>query len=248
MRGWLTSLALAAWIVCGGCSGETETAKPEPQEKPAPSPAPAPPPAPSEPEVLSPPAGHHPALLDPSQATETAPATYKVKFETTKGDFVVQVHRDWAPAGADRFYNLVKMGFYDQAKFFRAVDNFMVQFGISPYPDVSAKWRTASVKDDPPKQSNTRGRITFATSGPNSRTTQVFINYADNSPLDKQGFSPFAEVVEGMEIVDSLYKEYGEGAPRGRGPDQGRIQSKGNAYLEDKFPKLDGIKKASILE
>ena len=186
--------------------------------------------------------------MDPSKAKETAPATYKVKFETTKGDFVVQVHRDWSPAGADRFYNLVKIGFYDNVKFFRAVDNFMVQFGISAYPAVSAKWREATISDEEPKQSNTRGRITYAKGGPNSRTTQVFINYTDNSPLDKQGFPPFGEVVEGMEVVDSLYKEYGEGAPRGRGPDQMRIQMKGNAYLEDKFPKLDGVKKASIIE
>jgi peptidyl-prolyl cis-trans isomerase A (cyclophilin A) len=248
MRGWLTSLALVAWIVCGGCAGTTESPKPEPQEKPAPAPAPAPPPAPTEPTVLSLPEGHHPALLDPSQATEKAPGTYKVKFETTKGDFVVQVHRDWSPAGADRFYNLVKIGFYDQVKFFRAVDKFMVQFGISGYPDVSAKWREATIPDEEGKQSNTRGRITFAKGGPNSRTTQVFINYVDNSSLDKQGFPPFGEIVEGMEIVDSLYKEYGEGAPRGRGPDQMRIQMKGNAYLEDKFPNLDGVKKATILE
>lgn len=226
-----------------GCAGDEV-------EKPVPAPAPPPPvpAAPKEPEVWKLPEGANPALTNPSLATETAPDEYRVKFETTKGDFVVAVRREHAPIGADRFYNLVKIGFYDQAKFFRAIDGFMVQFGISGYPDVSAAWKEAVIQDDPVKGSNKRGKVTFATAGPNTRTTQVFINYKDNSNLDGMGFAPFGEVVEGMEVVDNLFKGYGEGAPRGRGPDQGKLQARGNAYLEAKFEKLDGVKKATILE
>jgi peptidyl-prolyl cis-trans isomerase A (cyclophilin A) len=185
-------------------------------------------------------------LANPAALTEQAPAVYKAKFDTSKGAFVVEVHRDWAPNGADRFYNLVKNGFFDNARFFRVISGFMVQFGISADPKISTPWRDANIKDDPVKQSNKRGFITFATAGPNTRTTQVFINFADNGPLDRQGFSPFGQVVSGMNVVDSLYNEYGEGAPRGRGPDQGRIQREGNAYLEKDFPKLDFIKKATL--
>ncbi len=193
------------------------------------------------------PAGANPALTAPALAKETAPATYKVKFETGEGEYIVEVHRDWAPNGADRFYNLVKIGFYDDAAYFRVVDGFMVQFGISGYPEVNNQWREARMPDDPVKQSNTRGKITFATSGPDSRTGQVFINFGDNANLDGMGFSPFGEVVSGMEVVDKLYKGYGEGAPRGRGPDQGRLQSEGNAYLLDRFPQMDYTKKATIV-
>lgn len=197
--------------------------------------------------VMAPPEGAKPALSDPSLATATAPNTYKVAFETTKGTFVVLVHRDWAPNGADRLYNLVEAGFFDGCKFFRAIDGFMVQFGLSPYPAISQKWREATIDDDPVKEHNTRGRVTFATAGPNTRTTQLFINYVDNSNLDRMGFAPFGEVVEGMEqVVDALYKGYGEGAPRGRGPDQGMIQDRGNTYLDKDFPQLDGIKSATI--
>jgi peptidyl-prolyl cis-trans isomerase A (cyclophilin A) len=161
---------------------------------------------------------------------------------------VVLVHRDWSPNGADRFYNLVKIGFYDGAKFFRVIDGFMAQFGISPYPAVSEKWREARIQDDPVKEKNNRGRITFATAGPNTRTTQLFINLVDNADmLDAKGFAPFGEVVEGMEVVDKLYNGYGEGAPRGRGPNQGRVQDQGNAYLEKEYPELDAIKKATVL-
>ena len=194
------------------------------------------------------PEGHNPALLDPSLAQETAPSTYKAKFETTKGDFVVQVHRDWAPAGADRFYNLVKIGFYEKAAFFRTIDGFMSQFGISGYPEVSAVWREAKIQDDPVRESNTRGRVTFATAGPNTRTTQLFVNYRDgNARLDQSGFAPFGEVVEGMDVVDSLHKT-GEGHPAGPGPSQGLLQSRGGAYVEAKFPKIDSIKKVTIVE
>ncbi|MBN1336155.1 MAG: peptidylprolyl isomerase [Deltaproteobacteria bacterium] len=190
----------------------------------------------------------HPALLDPARAKETAPDSYKVQFETSKGAFVVQVHRDWAPRGADRFYNLVKIGFFDDIRFFRAIKGFMVQFGIHGSPQVNAKWREARIKDDPVKQSNTRGRLTFATSGTDSRTTQVFINFSDsNARLDASGFSPIGEVVSGMEVVDALYTGYGEGAPGGAGPAQGRIQREGNAYLDKDFPKLDRVTKATIV-
>jgi peptidyl-prolyl cis-trans isomerase A (cyclophilin A) len=185
-------------------------------------------------------------LTSPAALTEQAPATYKAKFDTSKGVFVVQVNRDWAPNGADRFYNLVKNGFFDNTRFFRVVPNFMVQFGINGDPKVSAPWRTARIQDDKVTQSNKRGYITFATSGPNSRTTQVFINFKDNNFLDTQGFSPFGQVISGMNVVDQLYSGYGEGAPSGRGPDQGRIQFEGNDYLNKGFPQLDYVKKATI--
>ena len=177
---------------------------------------------------------------------EQAPATYKVKFDTTKGSFVVQVTRDWAPLGADRFYSLVKSGFYDDVRFFRVVSGFMVQLGINGNPTVMAGWRDKPVKDDPVKQSNKRGFITFAMAGPNTRTSQVFINFVDNTNLDGMGFAPFGRVVSGMEVVDKLNAEYGEGAPRGRGPDQSRMQREGNAYLAKEFSRLDYIKKATI--
>jgi peptidyl-prolyl cis-trans isomerase A (cyclophilin A) len=185
-------------------------------------------------------------LGDPSSLNERAPDVYKAKFDTTKGTFVIEVHRAWAPNGADRFYNLVKNGFYNDARFFRVIDGFMVQFGISGNPDLSSVWRDARIPDDPVNQSNTRGMVSFATAGPDTRTTQVFINYGDNAGLDGQGFAPFGQVVSGMDVVDSFFKGYGEGAPRGRGPDQGRVQMEGNAYLMTKFPKLDYVKKATI--
>ena len=185
-------------------------------------------------------------LANPAALTEKAPASYQARFDTSKGVLVIEVRRDWAPNGADRFYNLVKHGFYDDTRFFRVVSGFMVQFGINGDPKISASWRTAAIKDDPVKQSNKRGSVTFATSGPDSRTSQVFINFADNSGLDSQGFSPFGQVTSGMSIVDALFSGYGEGAPRGRGPDQGRIQREGNAYLTKDFPNLDYVKQATI--
>ncbi len=187
-----------------------------------------------------------PNLANPAALTEQAPATYKAKFETSKGVFVIQVTRAWAPQGADRFYNLVKNGFFDNVRFFRVISGFMVQFGINGDPALSAKWRDANINDDRVTQSNKRGMITFATAGPNTRTTQVFINFADNSNLDGMGFSPFGKVVTGMNVVDGLYAGYGEGAPRGNGPDQGRLQSEGNAYLAKEFPRMDFVKKATI--
>ena len=185
-------------------------------------------------------------LANPASLRETAPASYKARFDTSKGAFVIEVQRDWAPNGADRFYNLVKNGFYDNVRFFRVISGFMVQFGINGDPKISAPWRDARIADDPVKQSNKRGFITYAMAGPNTRTSQVFINFGDNASLDSQGFSPFGRVVSGMNVVDALNAEYGEGAPRGRGPDQGRVQMEGNAYLTRDFGKLDFVKKATI--
>jgi peptidyl-prolyl cis-trans isomerase A (cyclophilin A) len=188
----------------------------------------------------------HPAMLDPSLAKEKAPDTFKAKFDTSKGPFTIEVTRAWAPQGADRFYNLVKNGFFDNTRFFRVIPNFMVQFGISGDPALNTKWRVARIPDDRPAQSNTRGMVTFATSGPNARTTQVFINFKNNSRLDALGFAPFGKVVSGMNVVDALNGEYGEGAPDGRGPDQMRLPTEGNAYLAKDFPRMDFIKKATI--
>ena len=179
-------------------------------------------------------------------ADEHAPDSYKVKFESSKGDFVVTVTRDWSPLGADRFYTLVKSGFYDGARFFRVLPGFVAQFGIAADPAATAKWRNADLVDDPVKQSNRRATIRFATGGPNTRTTQVFINLADNASLDARGFSPFGVVSQGMEVVDQFYSGYGEGAPNGKGPAQSSAESDGNSYLIREFPKLDYIKKASI--
>ncbi|HEU0005667.1 MAG TPA: peptidylprolyl isomerase, partial [Terriglobia bacterium] len=179
---------------------------------------------------------------------EKAPAQFRVKFETTKGAFVVQVTRASAPLGADRFYNLVRMGFYNDVAFFRVIDGFMAQFGIHGDPKVNEKWKSASFNDDPTRESNVRGAISFATRGPNTRTTQLFINFGDNSQLDSRGFAPFAKVVDGMTVVDQLYKGYGEGAPRGGGPRQDLAQSQGNSYLRAQFPKLDFIKRVSVVK
>lgn len=187
------------------------------------------------------------AIAAPAVAQDApAPASYKVKFDTTKGPFVVQVTRDWAPAGADRFYALVQSGFFSDVRFFRVISGFMVQFGINGNPSVMAGWRDKPLKDDAVKQSNKRGFITYAMAGPNTRTSQVFINFADNSNLDGMGFAPFGRVISSMEVVDKINAEYGEGAPRGRGPDQGRIQREGNAYLSKEFPRMDYIKSATI--
>lgn len=195
------------------------------------------------------PAAANAALLAPELATATAPAVFQAKFTTTKGDFTVEVHRDWAPNGADRFYNLVKIGYFDNVAFFRDIAGFMVQFGIHGSPDVNARWHNANIPDDPAVgQSNKRGFVTFATAGPNTRTTQLFVNFSDNGMLDSQGFTPFGQVVSGMEVVDGLYNGYGEGAPQGRGPDQGRLQDEGNAYLAKDFPLLDYVKTARLVK
>ena len=190
-----------------------------------------------------------PALLQPSLAVEKAPETYKARFDTSKGVFVIEVTRDWAPNGADRFYNLVKIGYYDGAVFFRVIEGFMAQVGMHGDPAVQAVWSKATIPDDPVLQSNTRGMVTFAaTSAANSRTTQFFINFGDNSSLKQHGpFAPFGRVVEGMAVVDTLHSGYGEGAPRGRGPSQGEIARQGNAYLKASFPELDAITRATLL-
>ena len=185
-------------------------------------------------------------LRNPAALNEQAPATFKANFDTSKG--VVRHRRSTATGrriGADRFYNLVKNGFYDDVRFFRVIDGFMAQFGIHGNPAVMSAWRTAQIKDDPVKQSNKRGFVMFATAGPNTRTTQLFINFGDNSSLDKQGFAPFGEVTKGMDVVDKIYNGYGEGAPRGKvptGPTPGRRQR----VSDEGFPKLDYIKTATI--
>ena len=174
---------------------------------------------------------------------EQAPATFRARFETSQGPFVIEVQREWAPLGADRFYTLVKSGFYDGVRFFRVLNGFMAQFGLSGDPKVQSAWASANLMDEPPKQSNLRGFVTFAKeSSPNTRYTMVFINYKDNSYLDADGFAPFGQVVVGMDVVDKLYGGYG----RTNVPDQRRIKSEGNAYLTADYPRLDFIKTATI--
>jgi peptidyl-prolyl cis-trans isomerase A (cyclophilin A) len=185
---------------------------------------------------------------DPNELNQPAPEKYQVKFETSKGDFVVEVYRDWSPYGADRLYYLVKNGFYDGVRFFRVISGFMAQFGYHGDPRVTAIWSEMTFLDDPVTQSNARGYVTFAKrADPNSRSTNLFINLVDNSYLDASGFSPLGKVIEGMAVVDQLYSGYGEGAPRGNGPEQGRIAQEGNEYLDKYFPNLDFIKKARVL-
>jgi len=227
MRRLLIFLPLLA--LAGACSGEKTGGKP----------------------VNTGSSGGRVALLLPGsdKSSLTAPAVFKARFETTKGPFVMEVHRDWAPIGADRFYYLVKNGFFDDTRFFRAIEGFMVQFGLSGDPKLSGVWREQYMYDDSVKQSNKRGFVTYAKGGPNTRTTQIFINFADNGrSLDGQGFAPFAQVVEGMEVVDQLYKGYGDAAPRGKGPDQSRIRNEGNKYLDADFPQLDKVTKATVVE
>ncbi len=187
------------------------------------------------------------ALLRPALLKEKAPETYQVIFSTTKGDFTVSVTRAWAPKGADRFYNLVKHHFFDNASFFRVLTGFVAQFGLSAYPPVNAAWDKATITDDPVTQSNKKYFLTFATAGPNTRTTQIFINLADNPRLDGMGFAAFAQVTDGMNIVDNLYAGYGEGAPSGGGPDQNQIEKEGKPYLDKGWPKLDSIKTAKLV-
>jgi peptidyl-prolyl cis-trans isomerase A (cyclophilin A) len=182
-------------------------------------------------------------LLRPALLKDKAPETYQVKFSTTRGDFTLTVTRAWAPIGADCFYNLVKHHFYDNATVFRVVPGFVAQFGLSAYPPVSAAWKSANLKDDPVTQSNKKGYITFATAGPNTRTTQVFINLVDNVRLDKMGFAPFGQVTEGMNAVELFYDQYGDAS----GPDQDQIEKQGKPYLDKGWPKLDIIKSATLV-
>ena len=181
------------------------------------------------------------SLKSPASLTEQAPASYKAAFDTSAGKFVITVHRAWAPNGADRFYNLVKNGFFDETRFFRVVPGFMVQFGISGDPAIASVWQNTNIKDDPASgKSNTKGMVSFATRGKDTRTTQIFINYGNNAGLDKQGFTPFGEVTTGMDVVEKITDQYGEK------PNQGQIQAEGNKYLTASFPKLDYVKKATI--
>ena len=177
-----------------------------------------------------------------------APATFTVLFKTTKGEFKATAHSEWAPKGVERFHELVKNGFFTDIAFFRVLDGFVAQFGISGDPEISSRWSDDVIKDDPVVGTNSAGTLSFAMAGPDTRTTQLFINLVDNQRLDGMGFSPFAEITEGFDVITSLYSDYGEGAPRGNGPDQGRIQSEGNAYLRAEFPDLDYITEATIVE
>ena len=240
-RTYAPLLAASSLILLAGCKDELPSSTPASTSRAASSAQPAVASArtSSEPTAAIP---VNPALLDPSRATEQAPEVYNAKFVTNRGEFTIEVHRDWAPVGADRFFNLVKLGYYDETRFFRIVDGFMVQWGIHGDPAVSARWRDARVGDDPVKQQNKRGFVTFATSGKNSRTTQIFINYVDdNVRLDGMGFAPFGKVIDGMNVVDGFNKKYGERA------DQGRIQNEGNAYLQQAFPEMDWVKSARIV-
>lgn len=191
----------------------------------------------------------HPAMKNPALATLKAPEKFSVRFRTTKGDITLQITRAWSPIGADRFFNLVKIGYFKDIAFFRAVPNFMAQFGIHGDPAVNNVWRDASIQDDPPAgQSNKKYFLTFAKKGmPNSRSVQFFINFKDNAMLDGMGFTPIGEVVQGKENFDKINTQYGEGAPRGMGPDQMRVQTEGNAYLKKDFPALDYILSAEVL-
>ncbi len=251
----IASAFIAATLILGGCKKQEQPAEPVASappkvETPATPSAPA---APTEPtpapaaaaKPAAPPHNYIKELLAPAKLKEHAPETYKVKFETTRGDFTATVTRAWAPIGADRFYNLVKHHYYDNAAFFRVVPGFVVQFGISANPAVSAAWKHTDIKDDPVTQTNKRGAIVFATAGPNTRTTQVFINLKDNGRLDGMGFAPFGVVDgNGMNVVEMMYEGYGDSA----GPDQDQVEKQGDPYLKKGWPKLDYIKSASLAE
>ena len=187
-----------------------------------------------------------PPAVTPNVTATPAPAVFRVRFETSKGPFVVEARREWSPNGVDRFYQLVSSGFFDNIRFIRVIPGFMAQFGIHGDPKVAAQWEPLSIPDDPVTHSNKRGYVTYATHGANSRTTQLFINFKDNAFLDSQGFTPIAQVVEGMPVVDGLYSGYGDGPPDGKGPDQTRVHNEGNVYLEKEFPKLDFIRSARL--
>jgi peptidyl-prolyl cis-trans isomerase A (cyclophilin A) len=227
----LTSIVLTA----ATAAAQTSTTKPAP--KPAA-------PATAAPKPAAPAAPAPNRLLSPATLTAKAPEMFKVKFDTTKGPVVLVLHRDWAPKGVDRFYNMTRNGFFTGVRFFRVMPNFMAQFGINGNPAVNDAWEKARLNDDPPNgKSNVRGIVTYGSTGqPNSRGTQLFINYKDNSYLDKQGFVPIGEVVEGMEVVDMLYADYG-GAPQS---EQNTLVAQGNKYMQTKYPKLDYIKTATV--
>ena len=250
--------AVAVGTLIFGCKAKEQTAETQPPEKPqaeAPATPKAETPAPAAPAALpeatanapaeAPRKGFDRALLRPALLKDTAPEKFHVKFTTTRGDFTVTVNRAWAPIGADRFYNLVKHHFYDNGSFFRVVPGFVVQFGISAYPPISAAWDNANIQDEPVIQSNKRGYLTYAkTSLPNTRSTQIFINLKDNAGLDRQGFAPFGVVDgKGMNVVEMLYDQYTESS----GPEQDKISQLGKAYVDKYFPKLDSIKTATLI-
>jgi len=247
------AVIISAVIVLNGCKKQEQPAQTAPSEQskaetPAPPVTPAPaetkPDARASSKPAEPSRNYVKELLAPAKLKEKAPETYRVKFDTTRGEFTITVTRAWAPLGADRFYNLVKHHFYDQAAFFRVVPNFVAQFGISANPSVSSAWKHTEIKDDPVTQSNKRGTITFATAGPNTRTTQLFISLKDNSRLDSMGFSPFGVVDgNGMNVVEMMYEGYGDSA----GPDQDQLQKQGDPYLKKGWPKLDYIKSATLV-
>ena len=182
------------------------------------------------------------------QRSGPTPDRFRVRFETTAGEFVVEAHREWSPLGVDRFHQLVRAGFYDDTRFYRVVDGFMAQFGLNGDWQVNYVWKDENLQDEPVVRSNTRGRLAFAKGGPHTRTTELYVNFADNSRLDVLGFSPFAEVVEGMEAVDRIYSGYGEGPPAGDGPYAAMIHARGNAYLDEEFPELTRIIRATVIE
>jgi peptidyl-prolyl cis-trans isomerase A (cyclophilin A) len=227
----LFPLIIAAAFVLAACDknkSASETAAPVPAAAPA---------------QTMPTAAANPALLSPEKANEKAPEVFKVRFSTTKGDMIIEAHRSWSPNGADRFYNLVKIGYFDDTRFFRVLNGFMAQIGIHGDPAVNEKWHAATIQDDPQVgQSNKPGYVTFAKTGnPNSRSTQIFFNFGDNAGLDSQGFTPFGRVIDGTPTLGAITSEYGES------PDQGAIQTQGNAYLNANFPKLDYVKTARII-
>lgn len=242
----LSAVALSMASPLAQSTAKPATATPT-QTKPAPAKPTTAKPVTQKPATAKPttakPAAINPALRTPSKLKDVAPATFRANFDTSGGVFVVEVTRAWAPKGADRFYNLVKYGYFDGNRFFRVVSNFMVQFGMHGDPKLNAVWSEQNIADDPVVQSNKRGFVTFAKRvAPNSRSTQIFINFKDNSFLDAQAFAPFGQVVSGMEVVDKINGEYGES------PQQPLIQSQGNGYLTKAFPRLDYIKKATILK
>ena len=215
-RGALTALGTAAMLSCGTAGDDTT------------------------------PAVTRSPLLRPDRFAETAPDAFKVQLETDAGAVVIQVYRDWGPLGADRFYNLAKGGYYDDARIYRVLEGFMAQFGLNADPYVSQAWKTEYLVDDPVIESNTRGRVAFAKGGRHTRTTEIFISYKDNSALDAQGFTPIGEVVEGMDVVDAFYAEYGDGPPRGDGPYQAMAAARGNEYLDAEFPELTKIMSVTV--
>ena len=229
-------LALAVAVGCGGGQGETEDTSAEGDGEST--------------EATTSEDGLTAILYYPDRLVEVAPETFRVRFETTKGEFLVEVNRSWAPNGADRFYNLVKNGYYHGVYFYRVMAGFMAQFGTHGEPQVQVRWKDATIDDDPVLESNTRGTLTYAkTNRRNSRTTQLFINYRDNSRLDADGFAPIGRVIEGMEVVDQLHAGYGDTADQGgNGPDTRHMSFEGNKYLEENFPDMDHVVSATLVE